>query len=153
MQVREVMKPVVRTIPATQSCYEAAVRMRRSGIHHLPVVGDHGQLEGMVTDRDLRSFLFATLARGRAEEVIDVEKALREHPVRDVMSTPAITVGPREPLATAVRLMAERKIGSVPVVDDGGLVGIITEMDLIALLFRRRLFCCADVESVLLPVA
>ena len=153
MQVREVMKPVVITIPATQSCYEAAVRMRRSAVHHLPVVGEDRQLEGIVTDRDLRSFLFATLARSRGEHVIDVETALRECPVRDVMSAPAVTVGSREPLATAVRLMAERKIGSVPVVDEGELVGIVTETDLIAFLFRHRLFCCAAVESVLLPVA
>ena len=151
MQVRDIMKPAVMTIPATQSCYEAAVRMRRSGIHHLPVVGDRGQLEGIITDRDLRSFLFATLAAGRTEEIVDVEKALREQPVRDVMSAPAITLGPQESLVTAVRLMAERKIGSIPVVEDG-LVGIVTETDLIALLFSRRLFCSAAVESVLLPV-
>jgi acetoin utilization protein AcuB len=153
MQVSEVMKPVVMTIPARESCYEAALRMRRSGIHHLAVVGDRGQVEGIVTDRDLRSLLFATLAGGRAEEVVDVEKTLRERPVRDVMSAPAVTVGPQESLATTVRLMAERKIGSILVVDDNGLVGIVTETDLIALLSHRGLFSRAGLESVILPAA
>jgi CBS domain-containing protein len=153
MQVHEFMKPVVMTIQARHSCYEAAVRMRRSEIHHLAVVDDHGQLQGIITDRDLRSFLFATLADAPADRVLHADKVLEERPVRDVMSAPAITVSSEEPLAAAVRLMAERKIGSVPVVDHNQLVGIITESDLIRLLFRRRIFCCAEVESVLLPVA
>ena len=153
MQVREILGPVVMTIPAGESCYEAALRMRRSGIHHLAVVGDRGQVEGIVTDRDLRSLLFATLAGGSAEKVVDVEKTLRERPVRDVMSAPAVTVGPQESLGTTVRLMAERKIGSVLVVDDSGLIGIVTETDLIALLSQRGLFSRAGVESVILPAA
>jgi len=153
MQVREILKPVVMTIPAKESCYEAALRMRRSGIHHLAVVGDRGQVEGIVTDRDLRSLLFATLAGGSAGKVVDVEKTLRERSVRDVMSAPAVTVGPQESLATTVRLMAERKIGSVLVVDDSGLIGIVTETDLIALLSQRGLFSLAGVESVILPAA
>jgi CBS domain-containing protein len=127
--------------------------MRRSGIHHLAVVGDRGQVEGIVTDRDLRSLLFVTLAGGSAEKVVDVEKTLRERPVRDVMSAPAVTVGPQESLATTVRLMAERKIGSILVVDDSGLIGIVTETDLIALLSQRGLFSGAGVESVILPAA
>jgi acetoin utilization protein AcuB len=127
--------------------------MRRSGIHHLAVVGDRGQVEGIVTDRDLRSLLFATLAGGRAEDVVDVEKTLHERPVRDVMSAPAVTVGPQESLATTVRRMAERKIGSILVVDDDGLIGIVTETDLIALLSNRGLFSRAGLESVILPAA
>ena len=153
VQVREILKPVVMTIPARESCYEAALRMRRSRIHHLAVVGDRGQVEGIVTDRDLRSLLFVTLAGGSAEKVVDVEKTLRERPVRDVMSAPAVTVGPQESLATTVRLMAERKIGSILVVDDSGLIGIVTETDLIALLSQRGLFSRAGVESVILPAA
>jgi acetoin utilization protein AcuB len=146
------MKAVVMTIPARESAFEAALRMRRSGLHRLAVVDDHGQVEGIVTDRDLRSLLFATLAGGRAEEVVDVEKTLRERPVREVMSAPAVTVGPQESLATAVRLMAERKIGSILVVDDNGLLGIVTETDLIALLSNRGLFSRA-MESVIVPAA
>ena len=153
MEVRELMKPAVITILATKSCYEAALRMRRMSVRHLPVIGEDERLLGVVTDRDLRSFLFSTLARARAETPVAVDDVLREHSVREIMSAPAITVGPREPLASAVQLMADRKIGAIPVVDEGRLVGIMTETDLVHLLFRRRLFCCADVESVLLPVA
>jgi acetoin utilization protein AcuB len=153
MEVRAVMQPVVMTVRANHSCFEAAVRMRRSNVHHLPVLNDDGELQGVITDRDLRSFLFGTLADTEPDGAVNVETVLRDRLVRDVMSAPAITVSPEVPLAVAVRLMAKRKIGSIPVLEDKRLVGIVTETDLIRLLFRRRLFCCPDVESVLLPVA
>jgi acetoin utilization protein AcuB len=153
MQVREVMQPIVMTIRASHSCYEAALRMQRSAIHHLPVVNERAEVEGILTDRDLRSLLFTVLAGGRADEIVDVDKALRGQRVGDVMSAPALTTGPGEPLVLAVRLMAERKIGSVPVVEDNQLVGIVTETDLLRLLFRRRLFSCPEVESLLLSAA
>jgi CBS domain-containing protein len=50
-------------------------------------------------------------------------------------------------------LMAERKIGSVPIVERGRLVGILTDTDVLGVLVRRRLFCCAEVEAILLPAA
>lgn len=153
MQVREVMQPIVMTIQPSHTCYEAALRMRRSAIHHLPVVNERGEVEGILTDRDLRSLLFTALAGGRADEIVDVDKALQRQRVGDVMSAPALTTGPDEPLAVAVRLMTERKIGSVPVVEHNHLVGIVTETDLLRLLFGRRLFSCPEVESLLLSSA
>ena len=147
------MKPVLLTIAPGQSCYEAALRMRRHAVHHLPVVGEGERLVGMVTDRDLRGFVFATLAAASPEAVVSMDDALREHRVSDLMSTPVVTTTPDDTLAHAVAVMAKRRIGSLPVVEDGRLVGILTETDLIRLLYRRRILCSADVESVLLPLA
>jgi CBS domain-containing protein len=127
--------------------------MSRRRVHHLPVLGDQGDLAGVVTDRDLRADLFLALGRATEASPVDVEETLRQRPVHAVMSTPAVTVSPDEPLADAVRLMAERKIGSVPVVDQGRLIGILTDTDIFRLLFRRRLFCCAEVEAILVPTA
>lgn len=153
MHVREVMQPIVMTIRPSHTCYEAALRMRRSAIHHLPVLNEQGEVEGILTDRDLRSLLFSMLAGGGADEVVDVDKALRGQRVGDVMSAPALTAGPDEPLAVAVRLMAERKIGSLPILEHRRLVGIVTETDLLRLLCRRRLFSCPEVEALLLSAA
>jgi CBS domain-containing protein len=153
VQVREIMKPVVTTIHPTHSCFDAALRMQRHAIHHLPVIDEQGRLAGILTDRDLRSVLFSAVAGAEAGRVVDIDAALRARSVSGVMSVPALTVGPQEPLTAAVRLMSDRKIGAVPVIEDGRLVGIVTERDLIRLLFRLRLVCCAEVESVLLPVA
>jgi len=58
------------TIQPSHTCYEAALRMRRSAIHHLPVVNERGEVEGILTDRDLRSLLFTVLAGGRADEIV-----------------------------------------------------------------------------------
>lgn len=153
MRVRDVMKPAVLTILVSQSCYDATVRMSRFRVHHFPVVGEDGHLAGVVTDRDLRAELFLTVARTSESSPVDVEGALRQRRVQDVMSAPAVTVAPDETLAAAMKIMAERRIGSVPVVEQGQLVGILTDTDVLRVLFRRRLFCCAEAEELLLPAA
>jgi CBS domain-containing protein len=153
LQVRDIMKPVVTTIQPTHSCLDAALRMQRHTLHHLPVIDERGHLAGILTDRDLRSLLFSVVADAESGRVVDIDAALRGRSVSEVMSVPALTVGPGEPLTAAVRLMADRKIGAVPVIEEGRLVGIVTETDLIRLLFHLRLVCCAEVESVLLRVA
>ena len=124
-----------------------------AGVARLDGHNERGEVEGILTDRDLRSLLFTVLAGGRADEIVDVDKALQRQRVGDVMSAPALTSGPDEPLAVAVRLMTERKVGSVPVVEHNHLVGIVTETDLLRLLFGRRLFSCPEVESLLLSSA
>jgi CBS domain-containing protein len=153
MRVRDVMSRTVTTIAGSDSCYQAALRMSRLRIHHLPVVDPDGRLEGVLTHRDLRASLFLTVASATEESPVNVEDSLRERRVREIMSAPPVAVSPDEALAAAVRAMAERKIGSMPVVENNRVVGMLTETDVLRLLFRRRLFSCPDVEAVLLPVA
>jgi acetoin utilization protein AcuB len=136
MQVRELMSPGVTTIEAGASCQKAVQRMFQHKVRHLPVVGSDGGLVGVVTDRDLRHHLFA---RGLFEpDDRRVDDLLRASPVRDIMSAPVISVAPDEPLEVAARLMLQAKIGSLPVVDGGRPIGIITETDLL------RQICGAD---------
>ena len=73
--------------------------------------------------------------------------------VRDVMSTPVITAGPDDELATAATTMARRRIGALPVMDGGRLVAILTETDILRVLFRHRLFSSPEIESILLFAA
>jgi acetoin utilization protein AcuB len=153
MRVGDVMSRQVMAISASSSCYEAALRMSRLHIHHLPVLGEGDVVEGVVTDRDLRTDLFLLVAGATESSPVDVEQALRQRRVRDVMSIPPVTVSPDDELASGVRIMAERKISSVPVTDDGRLVGILTDTDVLRILFRRRLFCSADVEAILLTAS
>jgi CBS domain-containing protein len=153
MRVRDVMTIDVKTIQACESCYEAARRMSQHRIHHLAVLGDGPVLEGVVTDRDLRADFLATVARATEVQPVDVEAALRQRPVREIMSTPVVTVGVDEELAVAATVMAERRIGSLPVVQDGRLVGMLTETDILNVLFRRRIFSSVEVESIFLFAA
>jgi len=100
----------------------AAVALLKCGdFRRLPVVNEQGKLVGIVTQNDLEVFL----SRARSPGVIK-----RQHRVDQVMGQEVTTVAPDCPLEEAASLMVEHKIGSLPVVDDGQVVGIITETDI-----------------------
>ena len=145
MRVRELMSTGIVTIDATASCQKAVEQMYRHKVRHLPVTGDDGKLVGIVTDRDLRHYLFAHRAfeQGRG----DVDAALRSALVRNIMSSPAIAVSPDHALEAAATLMLQDKVGSLPVVEDGRPVGIITETDLLRQICRPGT-CSPDVDYI-----
>jgi acetoin utilization protein AcuB len=148
MLVKDLMIGNVVTIEASESCHAAVERMVRARIRHLPVVDERGRLVGIVTDRDLRHHLFAP---GVFSEIgrIPVDSHLRDVPVARIMSTPVATVAPGDALEAAARLMLEDKIGSLPVVEDGRVVGIITETDLLRRILREDA-CCQEVETIVI---
>jgi acetoin utilization protein AcuB len=128
LRVRDHMSRGPATIRADALVRGAIDMMRTRKIRHLPVVDGDGQLVGIVTDRDLRQALFSPALRARLG---DVDGAFGATRVRDVMTWAVIAARPEMPLVEAARLMHERKIGALPVVDRGRLVGIITESDIL----------------------
>jgi acetoin utilization protein AcuB len=146
MKVRELMSEAVTTIEDGLNCHDAVERMMRRRVRHLAVVDKRGGLCGVVTDRDLRHYLFDPSVLKQVG-TIAVEALLKDVPVTHVMSAPAITIDIDEPLETATRLMLERKIGSLPVLDHGRLVGILTETDVLRRIVGEDA-CCADVENI-----
>jgi acetoin utilization protein AcuB len=106
---------------------EAAALMQNKVVGHLPVVDDAGHVLGIVTDRDLRHAAFVPAL---AEQVGWEPHRVKTPRVRDVMSWSAVTTREDTPLVQAALLMFQRRIGSLPVVDDGRLVGIVTERDI-----------------------
>jgi CBS domain-containing protein len=101
--------------------------MSMGRIRHLPVL-DRGKVVGVVSQRDLfRSALGAALAFG----IQRPQELMKSVEIRDVMSAPAVTVGPGASVQDAARTMAEKKIGCLPVVENGRLVGILTENDVL----------------------
>jgi CBS domain-containing protein len=93
--------------------------LRLGGIRHLPVVRDH-KLVGILTHRDV-------LRSGHSGK-----PTAREMAVSEVMTREPVSIRPSMPLASAARLMLERKFGCLPVCDDEGrLVGIVTEADFV----------------------
>lgn len=145
-RVRELMSDNVVTVGAEASCHDAVTLMVRNKIRHLPVVGRDGLLCGIVTDRDLRHQLFEPEVF-RAIGSVPVERMLSGRPVRDVMSAPVTSIGGDAELEEAARVMREEGLGSLPVVERGRIVGIVTETDLL-----RRIVgadaCCSDVETI-----
>jgi CBS domain-containing protein len=147
MRVRDLMSANVVTIDDQASAHAAVEHMVRHRIRHLPVVGPDRRLRGIVTDRDLRHHLFDpdTL---RQMGTVSVERLLKGVIVKDIMSTPAVTVGPDEPLEQASRLMLKDKLGSLPVVDAGRIVGIVTETDLLRHIVGAGP-CCPEVGEII----
>src|SRR5262249_881696 len=103
---------------------------------HLPVLGDDGQeVVGVVSQRDLfRGALDRALGYGEHAH----RKMLDTLVVKEVMSSEVVTITADTALADAARMMTERKIGCLPVVEGGRLVGILTEGDFVALHARKK---------------
>jgi CBS domain-containing protein len=137
MQVQDLMTRQVLTIGPSESCLEAVGRMHRARVRHLPVVDRDGLLVGVVTDRDLRHHLFSPGVLKECGETA-VEILLKAVSVAEIMSRSVISVTPQEELMDAARLMREEKVGSLPVVERGRVVGILTETDML------RQICRAD---------
>jgi len=132
MLVREKMHRSVITISPDQSLFAAKERMRKHGIRRLPVVRD-GQLVGMVTDRDVRQ---AWASPATALSTHELLYLLDKVTVEEIMTSRVFTVTPDTPLVEAARLLHDRKIGGLPVVEGKTLVGILTETDLLATLIE-----------------
>jgi CBS domain-containing protein/gamma-glutamyl:cysteine ligase YbdK (ATP-grasp superfamily) len=109
----------------------AANLMHWRHVRHVPVEDDAGNLIGIVSHRDLIEMLASGKINGHAEWAI-----------RDIMHTDLVTVEPETPTLTALELMREKNIGSLPVVKGKKLIGIVTAYDFLtvsAKLFEERL--------------
>lgn len=116
--VVEIMTHTPVTIREDATAHDAAGLMRDKEIGSLVVV-EAGKPMGIVTERDLVTKVAAS------------DKQPSRVLVRDIMSSPVVAVHPDEEVAEAARLMSQRKIRRLPVVQEGKLVGIITENDIV----------------------
>jgi acetoin utilization protein AcuB len=107
---------------------EAAALMRKRKFRHLPVVEPGGRLVGIVTARDLRQTLFAPSVQDGLQNLRGVLDTLV---VRDVMTRGVVSVRAGTSIREAARLMYERRVGALPVVERDRLVGMLTESDLL----------------------
>ncbi len=125
MLVQDVMQQPVVTTTATATLSEAYTQMREHDIRHLPVMEDE-TLAGILTDRDIR-FAVTPLRSSPLDA---------ELPVAEVMTHNPYTAGPLDPIEEAARLLREKKIGCLPVMEGDELVGIITLTNLLDSIIR-----------------
>ena len=121
------MKHPVITIGPKTSLDEALTIMTNEHVRRLPVVDNSGNLVGIVTELDL---LKASPSEATSLSVWEIKSLLSSFPIEKIMTREVITVTEDTPLEEAARIMADKKIGGMPVVRGGSVVGIITETDI-----------------------
>ncbi|MGD9260803.1 MAG: CBS domain-containing protein, partial [Desulfobacterales bacterium] len=112
MKIHSLMIPDPITITANATISEAIELMKINSIRHLPVVSEENTLEGFLTLVDLKQGLIPSM--------------LGDLSLQDLMIKEPITVHPDDDVETAAQLIYNHKIGGLPVVTQGKLVGIIT---------------------------
>ncbi len=147
MKVRQLMSRNVMTVGPSDSCLDAVARMHRARVRHLPVVDPMGELIGVVTDRDLRHHLFDPRVL-KDVGTIAVDILLKAVPVSDVMSSPVLSAEADDEVVEAARIMLEDKVGSLPVVENGRVVGIITETDVLRQICRADQACPREIAEI-----
>jgi acetoin utilization protein AcuB len=101
--------------------------MAKERIRRLPVIDQRGQLIGIVTNLDL---LHASPSDATSPSVWELNYLISKITVDEIMSKDVITVTKDLPVEEAARIMADNKIGGLPVLEDHAVIGIITETDL-----------------------
>ncbi|MEN3202681.1 MAG: CBS and ACT domain-containing protein [Atribacterota bacterium] len=126
MLVRDRMTKEVITIPSSTTILEAQKTMRESRVRRLPVV-DGGKLVGIVTYNDL---LEASPSKVTTLSRFELTYLLSKMTVAEIMTRNVVTVPPDVPIEEAALVMQKHQIGGLPVVEEGKIVGIITESDI-----------------------
>jgi acetoin utilization protein AcuB len=128
MTIRELMTEALITADPDMPVLDARQLMVKEKIRHLLVRKGQGELLGIVTDRDIRLNL---PSKATSLSVWEINHLLTKLTVGQVMTGSVITAGPDRAARDAAQLMLDHKIGAVPVVDGGQLIGIITETDIV----------------------
>lgn len=126
MLVKDKMSTNIVSITPQTTVPDALALMEEKGIRRLPVV-DNNRLVGIVTLLDL---VRASPSPATSLSVWELNYLLAKLPVKDVMAKNVYSVEPLMPIDAAAALMREKRIGGLPVVDNGNVVGVITETDI-----------------------
>jgi len=133
MTIRELMTGGLITVRRETPVLEARDLMAKERIRHLLVTDAGGALVGIVTDRDIRLNL---PSQATSLSVWEINHLFTKLTIGQVMTRSVITIGPDRPARDGAQLMLDHTIGALPVLDDGHLVGIITETDIVRAFVR-----------------
>jgi acetoin utilization protein AcuB len=129
MLVKDCMTRHPAMVPPTMPAAEAQKVMMENKVRHLPVVGDGKRLVGLIT-RQCLAFKPDTLL---SLNVWEITRYLSELKVKDLMlkASEVHTIGPDQTVERAARMLTDHKIGCLPVIENGIVVGILSEVDLL----------------------
>ena len=143
IHVRDVMSKNVLSITKFESIVRVANILSEKNISGLPVVDKENKVIGIITQADILSMVgvsrehtFKDLLKYMLGEPLR-ERKIGDH-VGDIMTSPAFTIKPDANIAEAVRIMTERRIRRLTVVDDKNtLIGIITRADILKAVIKK----------------
>ncbi len=127
MLVRERMSKPVITVKPDLPIMEALNLMKAEQIRRTPVVDKKGRLVGIVSDKDL---LNASPSDATSLSVWEINYLLSQITVKEIMTRDVLTVKEDTPIEIAARMMADNKVGGIPIMRGEEVVGLITETDL-----------------------
>lgn len=116
------------SVDENDSMKKAMDLLKERDIRHLPVLKDGEKLVGIVTERDIKQ---ASPSPATALEIREIYYLLDKVKVKQIMTRRPYTISSTAPIEEAALIMREKRIGCLPVVDGGKLVGILTETDIL----------------------
>ena len=126
MFVSEWMTRRVFSVKPDDSISEVVKMIKEKGIKHVPVA-EQGRLKGIVSDRDIKDYC---PSKATSLDMYELHYLLAKTKVREVMKTKVFTTSPDIPIEGAAMALYDKDIGCLPVVDDGKIVGIISDRDI-----------------------
>jgi CBS domain-containing protein len=128
----------LHTVKPLDSVAHARALMEEHRINHLPVVRN-GVLVGIITDRDLRDAVESVITSAKLAHAAEPVPGTSEKiPVETVMTHNVITLAPHSTMVNAAAVMRRERLGCVPIVDGGFLVGIVTRNDVLDAFIARE---------------
>ena len=153
MKVAELMQPRVVTVTPETSLKAVAALLVEHGISGVPVVLPDGSVCGVVSEADILCKEQALPLKvsgflGRLlDEAYGDEQRFAARTAGDAMTAPALTIGPRTDVTEAARLMIEKHVNRLPVLDGPALVGIVTRADLVRAFQRSDAAIAEEIEQ------
>jgi acetoin utilization protein AcuB len=126
MYVSDWMTKKVFTIELDDYLSTAFLLMKEKNIKHLPVVKGN-KLKGLISDRDIKEY---SPSKATSLDIYELHYLLAKTRIKDIMRTKVITTAPETPVEEVAMLMLDKNIGCLPVLDNGDLVGIISDKDI-----------------------
>lgn len=126
-----------RIVQVNDTIGDAMEVLQTMDFRHLPVVDEHGELVGMLSDRDLRALDVPFPQEAEATDT--PPRKAHTAPVATMMSSNVVSVSPDADVTDVMELMLEHKIGALPVVDgEGALIGIVSYVDVFRCLLQEE---------------
>lgn len=124
MIIEQMMSRNVLTLNPTNTIKEAISMLREKKVRHLPIIDEKGGVVGVVTERDIKDATPSNLLEGHNQELF-------ETPLQEIMTKNPVIGHPLDFVEEVATIFYDQKIGCLPIVSGGELVGIVTETDLL----------------------